>query len=408
MAAINGLTDRGHFDTVQVAPGISADVPDEPGGVRAVVLGVAHPHSGRDGSEAQAEAKDIMLHRGSTPRVYRNMLIFIAAEQRQLDNVKDAQRASLAWAEIVRETQRLNLTQSDSALAAAKAKEASDTLKTRMKEAWCYLLYPVQETAQSDVEWMSAKVPAQDGILARAGKKLVSDQGIWPELGPDNLNRQLEKYIWSDKPHLHLRDLWEYLNRYVYLPRIQNRAVLTRSVLAAVSGMLPGPFAYAERWEEAKDAYAGLVISGAAGAQIVIDDASVIVRPEIAERHQARNIKPPLDAETERPGGGDGTGTAIGSAPATGNLTGAGPTTPIIEVNPTRFVGTVMISADRPARDIHQVVEAIVEQLTTLPGSEVSLKLEIDAEVPSGLDRAKVRTLLENASTLGFIDKAVR
>ena len=64
-----------------------------------------------------------------------------------------------------------------------------------------------------------------------------------------------------------------------------------------------------------------------------------------------------------------------------------------------------MISSDRPARDIHQIVEAVVEQLTTLPGSEVTLKLEIDAEVPSGLDRAKVRTLIENANTLGFIEK---
>lgn len=35
-------------------------------------------------------------------------------------------------------------------------------------------------------------------------------------------------------------------------------------------------------------------------------------------------------------------------------------------------------------------IEPIVEQLTTLPGSEVSLKLEIDAEAPSGMDRAKV------------------
>ena len=66
-----------------------------------------------------------------------------------------------------------------------------------------------------------------------------------------------------------------------------------------------------------------------------------------------------------------------------------------------------MISADRPAKEIHQIVEAIVEQLTTLPGSEVSLKLEIDAEVPSGLDRSKVRTLIENATTLNFIDKKV-
>jgi len=47
----------------------------------------------------------------------------------------------------------------------------------------------------------------------------------------------------------------------------------------------------------------------------------------------------------------------------------------------------------------------LVEQLTTLPGADVSIKLEIDAEVSSGLDRAKVRTLVENATTLGFIDK---
>ncbi len=49
-----------------------------------------------------------------------------------------------------------------------------------------------------------------------------------------------------------------------------------------------------------------------------------------------------------------------------------------------------------------------MEQLTTIPGSDVSLKLEIDAEVSQGLDRGKVRTLIENATTLGFIDKSVR
>jgi len=67
-----------------------------------------------------------------------------------------------------------------------------------------------------------------------------------------------------------------------------------------------------------------------------------------------------------------------------------------------------MTSADRPSRDIHQIVEAIIEQLTTIPGSDVSIKLEIDTGVSSGLDRTKVRTLIENATTLGFIDKAIR
>lgn len=398
---INGLGDRGHFDAVQVAPGSSSDVPDEPGGVRAVILGVAHPHTGRDGSEALAEAKDILMQRGGTPRVYRNMLVFLAAEQRQLDNLKAAMRSALAWAEIVRETDRLNLTQSDSALAKAKLTEGNETLKTRLKEAWCYLLYPVQESAQADLEWTSAKVPAQDGLLARASKKLVSDEGLLPELGPARLDRELQKYIWSGKDHLFLKDLWEYMNRYTYLPRVKNRSVLAKAVQSAVTGMLPGPFAYADRWDESKNTYVGLAISGPSHVQVVIDSDSVVIKPDVAESH-----RPKPKEDLAEPGGADST-ESDGPAPTLGGDTGGEPAH-APEKKPTRFVGTVMISADRPARDIHQIVEAIIEQLTTLPSSDVSLKLEIDAEAPSGLDRAKVRTLIENATTLGFIDKSIK
>ncbi|SKA31602.1 DUF499 domain-containing protein [Consotaella salsifontis] len=401
---INGLADRGHFDAVQVAPGGSADVPDEPGGVRAVVLGVAHPHTGRDGSEAYAEAKDILMQRGSTPRVYRNMLVFLAAEQRQLDSLKQAMRSALAWAQIVKDRERLNLTQSDAKLAESKVAEASDTLKTRMKEAWCYLLYPVQESAQSEVEWTTSKVPAQDGLLARASKKLVSDEGLLPELGPARLDRELQKYIWNGKDHLFLKDLWEYLNRYTYLPRLKDRNVLVRSVQSAVSGMLPGPFAYAERWDEARQSYAGLAISGSGNIAVVIDSESIIVKPEVAEAHRAKLAAAAAEARDEKVAGPAG-GLDESQSGSGGLGTGSKPDE---ERKPTRFMGTVMISPDRPAREIHQIVEAIVEQLTTLPGSEVSLKLEIDAEVPSGLDRSKVRTLVENATTLGFIDKVIK
>ena len=398
---INGLADRGDFDAVQVAPNSSAEVPDEAGGVRAVVLGVAHPHSGRDGSAAQTTAKDILTTRGSTQRVYRNMLVFLAAEERQLDNLKLAMRALLAWSEIVRESDRYNLIPSDAALARAKLTEAADTLKTRLKEAWCYLIYPSQESAQADIEWNSAKVPAQDGLLSRASKKLSNDEGLMPELGPSRLDRELQKYIWNDKPHLGLADLWEYLNRYIYLPRVKNRAVLAKAVQTAVSQMVPGAFAYAERWNEVKASYEGLVISGAPNAQIVIDRDAVIIRPEAAEAARAKEIQ-----DRGNGSGGEHSGTTIGPE---GNGGGAiMPPAPAPDTNPTRFTGTVMISPERPARDIHQIVEAIVEQLTTIQGCDVSIRLEIDAEAPGGLDRAKVRTLLENATTLGFIDKSIR
>jgi hypothetical protein len=394
---INGLADRGYFDTVQVSPSNSADVPDEPGGVRAVVLGVAHPHTGRDTSEAMTEAKDILLQRGSTPRVYRNMLVFLAAEGRQLDNLKEAMRSALAWSGIVKDTDRLNLTQRDSALAKAKVAEANETVKTRLKETWCYLLYPMQESAQADVAWIAAKVPAQDGLLSRASKKLASDEGLLPEIGPARLDRELQKYIWNGKGHLSLKDLWEYLNRYIYLPRVKDKNVLIKAVRSSIGAMVPGPFAYAERWDEKNDRYIGLAVQNAANAPVVIDSDSVIVKPEIAERHlqaSATAVSPVLQPVPQPVAEG----------------TGLHPEPVIVqpEKNPTRFIGTVMISANRPAHEMRQIVEAIVEQLTTLPGSEVTLRLEIDAEVPSGLDRSKVRTLLENANTLGFIDKVIK
>lgn len=60
-------------------------------------------------------------------------------------------------------------------------------------------------------------------------------------------------------------------------------------------------------------------------------------------------------------------------------------------------------SAERPAWEIPELFEGIVEQLTTLPGADVSLKLEIYAEIPGGLDLAKIRSLIEKATTRALL-----
>ena len=393
---INGLADRGGFDAVHCAPSSSADVADEVGGVRAVILGVKNAHYGNgrsDSSDAMNEVKDILLQRGSTPRVYRNTLVFIAADAKQLDNLKQAVRLSLAWRAIVAETDRLDLTQSDAARAKAQLSETNVTLDTRLREAWCWLIYPGQLNAHEEVEFISGKLSIQENVLMRATKKLVSEEAMFIELGPVRLNRDLEKYIWADKPHLNMSDLWEFHNRYVYLPRLRDKNVLIKSVVSAISQTVPGPFAYAEKFDSESNVYEGLVIEMGGNTSVVIDSESVIVRPDIAEKnrpqpvlHKSRTNQEVL--EDHKP-----------SVP---------PESAEELLNnklPTRFRGTVMLSAHRPARDMHQVVEAIVEQLTIIPGASVELKLEIDADVPSGLDKGKTRTLLENASTLGFIDK---
>lgn len=348
------------------------------------------------------------MQRGTVPRVYRNTLIFIAAEARQLDSLKEAVRAALGWDQVARESDngRLDLKTSDITMAKDKQREARETMRTRLQECWSYLLYPHQDSAHADFEWSSGKIPAQDGLLSRASRKLVSDEALLPELGPTRLDRDLQKYIWNGKPHLQLKDLWEYLNRYLYLPRIKNQQVLVKAVQAAVTGIVAGPFAYADSWNEASDSYSGLLVESARDPHVIISAESVILKPDVAEAHR------PV-AKTDQTGvassdTSDGTAAEDGSSATKEGIEGDGEAEEHKEHKPTRFLGTVMISADRPARDIHQIVEAIVEQLTTIPGSDVTLKLEIDAEVSQGLDRSKVRTLLENATTLGFLDKIVR
>lgn len=405
---VETLGDRGHFDAVQIAPKSSAEVPDEMGGVRAVILGVGHAHTGRAGSAAETEAKDIFLQRGTTPRVNRNTLVFIAADSKALELVEDAVRSALAWDDIVRNAERLGLQIAQAKMAEEKVRDMRDSVRNRIKEAWCHVIYPVQETAQSDIVWESSKIAAQDGMLSRASKKLAADQILWPEIGPEGLDRFLKKYIWNDKPRLSLRDVWEYVNRYTYLPRLKSQSVLVEAVRKAVGGMLPGPFAYAERWDEATSSYRGLVIEGAMNAAVVIDSDTVLVSPEEAERHRPKPVAVTTDEgepTVHRPAPGDvrepGTPTSPGSS-------GDDEPDVIAEVLPKRFSGTVFLSSDRPANQMRQIIEGIIEQLSDMPGADVTLRLEIDAEVPSGLDRSKVRTLMENATTLGFDEKGVR
>jgi len=54
---------------------------------------------------------------------------------------------------------------------------------------------------------------------------------------------------------------------------------------------------------------------------------------------------------------------------------------------------------------MHQVMDAIVRHLYTIPGVSVELKLDIDAEGAEGIDKVKSRVLLESANTLGFLEE---
>ena len=377
-----GIKELGQFTTTVVAPYSNDKVPDNGGGVQVVILGVNSAHDGKEDSAAITEGKNILEQCGAAGRIYRNTLVFLAADKTHLENLMQAVSINLAWDSIQADIDKLNLTPSDVAQARKKLVEASKTVEVRISEAWCHFIYPDQESAEQEkVAWKTTKVGGGQNVLREASKRMERDEALVTVLGPNRLNKDLIKYIWNDNCHLHLNDIQEYHDRYLYLPRLKDSNVLARTVKAAIEGLIPGPFAYAESYEEETNTYIGLTISQS-NVEVAVNRSSVIVEASVAKEHLELH---PTEKDDENDEEGEDEGDKEKEP-----------------IKPTKFSGTVEISSQRPVPEIAEIMEGIVQPLTGLPNHKVTLRLEVNAEIPDGMDEKLVRIIRENANTLEF------
>lgn len=394
---IRNIKDRNGFLAVMIAPVNSSEVSDAMGGVRLVVLGPEHSYApGHSKSDALTEAKNITETRGSALREYRNTLVFLAADEKHLPGIKSAIRDMKAWQSIVYDKDRLDLKQSDEVLANSKLEEATTTVRDSIREAWCYLISPSQQKPEDAVEYRPTRLTIQNGLFFDACKRLSADEGFYNELVVTRLNRFLEQYIWNNKPHIHLKEVYEYLNRFIYLPRLRDENVLKRTISEAISGIVAGPFAYADSYDETKKTYIGLRVEREKNPIIVIDNESLLVRKEIAE----------AQFKTER--------STVSEETKAGNKAEENVVTKITDddtreaVFPKYYSATTFLSAERPARDFSKITEEILNLLSKEKDSNISIKLEIEAELPNGISQDLERNLMENSQTLRFVEKKIR
>jgi hypothetical protein len=94
------LAKLGDFYRVHRLPATSADVPDSPE-ASLVVLGSGQAYSKEEGNSAEVAAKAIFELRGTAPRIYRNSLVFLAADKTRLQDLEEAICKYLAWESVV-------------------------------------------------------------------------------------------------------------------------------------------------------------------------------------------------------------------------------------------------------------------------------------------------------------------
>jgi hypothetical protein len=81
------------------------------------------------------------------------------------------------------------------------------------------------------------------------------------------------------------------------------------------------------------------------------------------------------------------------------------PSTPTLmpwAAQPKHSHGTVTIDATRVGRDADRIAEEVIAHLSGLVGAKVTVTLEVEAEIPSGVPDHVVRTVTENSRTLKF------
>ncbi len=377
---------REDFTAAHIAPQSSGDVVDE-WRTRVVVLDPTYGHKkGNGGSEAQRAAQEILENRGNAPRLYRNMLVFIAPDANDAEAWEKAQREYLAWKSIKDEAEPLNLDAQQRKQVEANCKRTEETLLLRLQETYSWLIVPVQPEPTGPIEYQAHRIAGQDSFYDRAARKLRQSEMLIPRWSPDNLRIELDHYLWRDQPHLGLKQLWEYLARYCYLPRLYNEEVLLEAVRDGVSRP-DAPFGYATI-VGLDGTYKGLAF-GQPTSSIYFDDNSVLVRPEIAQEQidsqNQQTIQPPTIPSSERLG----SPTVTPPAPSKPKLT-------------TRYHGTVSIDPQRVNKEMATIVEEIIQRLTSMTGTDVEITLEISAERSSGFDDSTVRTIYENSRTLKF------
>ncbi|MFZ2361600.1 MAG: Swt1 family HEPN domain-containing protein [Anaerolineae bacterium] len=392
---------RGEFSAVHAAPDSSGDVPDEMT-TRLVILGPGYPHTRRDpASKALSEARSILAWRGSAPRLYQNMVVFLAPDSNRLPELEDAIRHYLAWKSIDDEKDTLNLDTFQRNQAKTKHEQADQTVNARIKEAYVWLLSPHQEDPQ-DPQTLNideAKLAGQDSLAVQASRKLKNEDWLSTEFGGVPLRMAMDRYnLWQGAERVLLRQLWEYFARYPYLPRLCAQDVLLGAVQNGVGQITwHENFAYAAGWDDSRQRYLGL--RAGENTSVLLDGQSLLVKPAAAQRQ--------IDADRQEqekrtpPPGGEGTGTTVRTPPPGGETPPPPDPQPPV-VRHRRFHGSVKLDTLRLSSQAGAVHEAVVQHLQSLVGAEVQVTLEIQAYLPDGAPENVVRTVTENARTLRF------
>ena len=210
--------------------------------------------------------------------------------------------------------------------------------------------------------------------------------------------------LWTGN-HVSIKQLCEYMARYLYLPRLRDEQVLLGAIQEGLSNITwrTETFAYAEAWDEAKQRYQGL--RTAQTIRVIVDERSLLVKPDAAAAQLEKDQQAAAAASAATGAQRSNPATAAGTAgPTSRGAPDMGTRPATAPPKMRRFHGSVQVDPVRLGRDAARVAEEVVQHLTGIVGANVQITIEVQADLPDGAGDKLVRDVTENCRTLKFTD----
>ncbi|MCD7843035.1 MAG: DUF499 domain-containing protein [Clostridiales bacterium] len=393
------------FAGLHICPASSLDVPDEQA-IRLVILDPKKTHrSNSSSSPALTECENILNNRGSSPRIYRNMLVFLAPDQTAMTSLMTEVRRWLAWRSIYDDRIELNLDAAQIRETETNLARSNDTVKLRLTETYCWLLAPYIdiEVDNRTICWEEENIRGgNDTPIAKVRKKLESNEALITHWSPSLLLMKLEDILWQNSDDIQIKKLWEYFCTYCYLPRLSSFAVLEECILSGVNS--DEYFAYAEGVSDGR--YLGLKYKDFLSS---VNEYGYLVKIPVALKQIVADQAKKTESSAQ-PSVNDNRSQSWGNvtnAPATD--WGGAATSPTPEPVPekpqnTHFFLSTPLNITRINKDVNNLVQEVINQLAGLEGAKVEITLDVNAELPDGAPVSIVRSVTENCHTLKIRD----
>ena len=391
------------FSGLHICPVSSNDIPDE----QAARLVILRPEdnfrraNGKDSGKALTTVVEFLNTRGASPRVYRNMLAFVAPDQDKLRDLQTEVKRFIAWKSILSDKDDLNLDGGQLREAESSLNRSNSSVETRMKETYCWLLVPFIDQYEDikTIQWEISNLGGgDDEIVSKATKKMIQGEQIITTWAPALLKMSLDELLWKDSDDITIKKLWEYLCTYCYLPRLASYSVLEDAIAKGVHSTEFFGIAAGYTGERYLDLKLNETVFS-------INQSDLLVKPSIAMKQIMEERKPDTPDSSSMPnssGGSSEIGGFVGGQgrPQSGGTSAQTDGSDAAAPKNTRFFMSAKLDNTRVNKNVNDYLTEVIQHLMAVDGADVELTLEVSVNAQGGIPSTTVRTVSENCRTL--------